>query len=205
MKHYDLVTLITKVGAAAKVASAVGEASTSGKLGGKLLGCWATDTGALNRVIVLRSHDDREALFAEREKTLRNGDPFGCGDLLTGLSLDAYAPFPGYEDVTTGAFGPLYEIRTYVMKQGGLTPTLQAWDAILPRRTEYSKLVIAMYSLDGPPRITHIWPYASFDQRASARAESVKAGAWPPVGAPDWLTSDMQSNIAFPMACSPLQ
>jgi hypothetical protein len=160
---------------------------------------------ALNQVIVLRGFDEIEDLSAERERTLRSSNPFGAAPWLVDLSLDSYAPFPFMPPVETGAFGPIYEIRTYVLKHGGVEPTIAAWEAAMPRRSDYSPLLAAFHSLDGPPRITHIWPYADLAQRAQARSQSVVEGAWPPKGGPDWLTSDMQSAIALPLAGSPLR
>ena len=74
----------------------------------------------------------------------------------------------------------------------------------MPARTEISKLVIAMYALDGVPRITHIWPYVSVNDRARLRAESVQRGTWPPKSGV-WLTPEMQSTIYLPTAVSPLR
>jgi len=61
-----------------------------------------------------------------------------------------------------------------------------------------------MYALEGAPRFTHIWPFASLDARAKARADSVAAGAWPPKNGPAWLTGDMRSTVALPAPFSPL-
>lgn len=49
-----------------------------------------------------------------------------------------------------------------------------------------------------------IWPCASIDARFKLRAEAVAKGIWPPKGAPEWLTGEMQSTIALPTAISPL-
>jgi hypothetical protein len=64
--------------------------------------------------------------------------------------------------------------------------------------------VIALHGLDGPPRITYIWPWASTDHRAAIRTEAVEVGAWPPKSAV-WLTPVMQSTIYLPTAISPLR
>ena len=41
---------------------------------------------------------------------------------MTRLKLETYAPFPDLPPVEPGAFGPVYEIRSYVLKTGGLCP-----------------------------------------------------------------------------------
>ena len=204
MTRYELATLSVGMGTAAKAAEAIAAYASETGAGGKLLGCWASDIGALNNIAVLRGFEDDTELLRERERTMRSSSPFGCAEFLTRMSLESYAPFPGLPPVETGAFGPVYEIRSYVLKTGGLAPTFEGWDEKLPARTEISKLVIAMYALDGVPRITHIWPYASVNDRTRLRAESVQRGTWPPKSAV-WLTPEMQSTIYLPTAISPLK
>ena len=104
-----------------------------------------------------------------------------------------------------GTFGPFYELRSYRMKLNGLMPTMGKWEGAVPGRSAYSPLTIAMYSLDGPPRLTQLWPYPSLEARAKARSQSFADGAWPAKGGPDWLTPVMTSTIAMPLAFSPLQ
>jgi hypothetical protein len=78
------------------------------------------------------------------------------------------------------------------------------WEAALPARGRYSSCLIAMRALDGAPRFTNIWPYADLNARAAARGSSVKDGVWPPRGGPDWLTTEMVSQIGVPVPGSPL-
>jgi hypothetical protein len=126
-------------------------------------------------------------------------------EFLTDLKMDSYAPLDFIPPVETGDFGPFYEIRTYSMKPNGLAPTEEKWRDAVPTRSTYSPLTIAMYSIDGGSRFTQIWPYRSLDERHTARAKSVADGNWPPKGGPDWLTPDMYSAVALPLAFSPLK
>ncbi|MEN5299406.1 NIPSNAP family protein [Brucella sp. TWI559] len=203
MQRYEIATLSTSMGAAAKVSPAIEAFASEGK--GRLLGIFNADIGALNRVFVFRGFDTVVDFDAERERTLRAANPFGAAEWLTGLELEGYAPFPFLPPVQIGSFGPAYEFRTYVLKTGGLEPTIRAWEAAAPARTALSKLTVCMYGIDGKPRMTHIWPFASVNDRGQIRADSVAQGVWPPKGGPDWLTTDMRSTIAFPMANSPLK
>lgn len=201
MTRYELATLSIGLGMAPKAAEAIAAYAAAG--GGSLLGCWASDIGPLNNIAVLRGFADDAELGLERDRTLRSSNPFGCADYLTRLSLDSYAPFPDLPPVEIGAFGPVYEIRSYILKTGGLSPTFEGWAEKLPARTAVSKLLVAMYALDGTPRITHIWPYASTNDRARLRAESVQKGTWPPKSSV-WLSPEMHSAIYLPTAVSPL-
>ena len=139
----------------------------------------------------------------ERERTLESSNPFGCRDLLTHLETDSYAPFPDLPPIETGAFGPVYEIRTYTMRPGVLPEVIASWRAALPARLKLSRNVIVMHTIDGSPRLTHIWPYASLEQRAEIRAKSVSMGVWPPKGGADHLAV-MTNGIWLPTEISPL-
>ena len=98
------------------------------------------DIGDLNNIAVLRGFADDAELLRERDRTLRSSNPFGCGDLMTSLKLEAYAPFPNLPPVEPGSFGPVYEIRSYILKTGGLSPTFEGWAEKLAARTELSRL-----------------------------------------------------------------
>jgi hypothetical protein len=171
---------------------------------GMLLGCWTSEIGVLNEIFVLRGFPDEIELQVERQRALDTTNPFGAGDDIARLHFDSYAPFPFLPPVKPGKLGKVYEIRTYKLKPGGVPATIAAWEAAVPERVKLSPLVIAMHALDGPPRFTHIWPFASLDARASVRADSVAKGIWPPKGGPEWLTGEMHSTIALPTAISPL-
>ncbi len=201
---YEIATLSIKLGTVAKAVTGIGDYVKAPGAKGTLLGCWSTEISELNQILVLRGFADHAELLRERERALRTTDPFGAGEAIAGLCFDSYAPFPFLPPVQPGQYGAVYEIRTYKLKHGGVPNTIAAWEAAVPARRELSPLCIAMYALDGPPRFTHIWPYASLDARAAVRADSVAKGVWPPKGGPDWLTGDMRSVIGLPTAISPL-
>ncbi len=198
---YELATLTITVGSAARAVAAIGADCAAG--GGRLLGCFIAEIGALNRIFVLRGFADEAAQARERERVLRSASPFGCGDLLAAIAIDRYRPFPDIPPVEPGAYGAIYELRSYVLKIGGLTPTLAAWAEALPARMALSRMIVAMYTLDGAPRISHLWPYADLTQRAALRTEAVQRGIWPPKST-GWLTPEMHSTICLPADISPL-
>ena len=205
MKYYELATLSTVIFGAGKAAPGIKDYVSAPNAKGKLLGAWYSDIGRLNEVFVLREFNSPDDLHAERERARRSSNPFGCLEFLTDLKMDSYAPLEFIPPVETGDFGPFYEIRTYRMKPNGLAPTEEKWRDAVPTRSTYSPLTIAMYSIDGGSRFTQIWPYRSLDERHAARAKSVADGNWPPKGGPDWLTPDMYSAVALPLAFSPLK
>lgn len=201
---YEIATLTLKLGTMGGAVAAVDAWVKDGAARGRLLGSWTSEIGPLNQLIVLRGFDDEAGLAAERRRGMLAANPFNLADHLTDLTMESYAPFPFMAPVEPGSYGKVYEIRTYRPKFGGMQPTIDAWADAVPARAKLSPLVIAMYALDGAPRFTHIWPFASLDARAAIRAESVAVGAWPPKGGPAWLTTDMRSVVALPTATSPL-
>lgn len=203
MKFYELATLFLPMGSMPRAIESVPAFAAEGQ--GALLGIWSTDIGQLNRLLVLRGFDDAESLLAERKRTHESTSPFGCGDALGDLWLESYEPFPFLPPVRPGAYGGVYEFRTYPFKiDGGCSRTVSNWENALPAREELSKCLIAMRALDGRPRFLNIWPYADIAARSRIRADAVAAGVWPPRGGPDWLKSEMVSEIAVPAKGSPL-
>ena len=201
--RYEIATLTIRIGAAAQVTAGIAEWAAAPECHATLLGCWTTELGDLNQVLVLRSFADDAALHAERWRLYATSNPFGCGEAIKEMVFDSYAPFPFLPPVTPGRYGAMYEIRTYRLNHGGVAATIAAWEKAVPARVALSPLVIAMYTLDGAPRFTHIWPYESLNHRAAIRAESIAQGIWPPKGGVEWLMS-MRSVIGIPAAISPL-
>jgi hypothetical protein len=206
---YELAILTLPFGSAAQAARQVNAYCAAPQAGGELLACWTTDIGVLNQMIVLRGFADLPALQAERERTQLSASPFGCGDIFQRLEQHSYQGFPWMKPVRpsaeSGLVGPVYEIRTYGIKPGGLQPTIDLWQQTVPLRDKISPCLVAMVALDGPLRFTNIWPYASLDARSQARSQAVAQGIWPPKGGPAHLSTDMVSTIALPTAVSPLK
>ncbi|TCO81166.1 NIPSNAP protein [Plasticicumulans lactativorans] len=205
MKRYELITLTFPIVALAQALPRLRDQLTAPEAGGTLLGCWTSDIGTLNQVLVLRGYADAAALDAERERVLLAADPFGVAELLSDMRIETFAPFPFMPPIQPGEYGRFYELRSYQLKHGELAPTIEAWrDAVGPR-SAFSPLLGAMYALDGTtPRIFHLWPYQSLDARLQLRSDSVAQGAWPPKGGPARLLA-MHSTIGLPTAFSPLK
>lgn len=207
--YYELATLTLPFGAAGPAATAVHAFTTAPEAGGELLGCWFTDIGRLNQMTVLRGFGDVAALEAERARTQASASPFGCGELAVAIEQHSYRGFPWMKPVRpsaeSGIAGPVYEIRTYGFRPGGMQPTIDLWREAVPAREKISPCVVAMVALDGVPRFTNIWAYPTVEARGKARADAVAQGIWPPKGGPSFLTADMFSTIAMATAVSPLK
>ena len=207
--YYELATMTLPFGTAGQAATNVQAFASDAQAQGELLGCWFTDIGVLNQMIVLRGFNTLESLQAERERTQQSASPFNCGEIFQTLEQHSYKGFPWMKPVRpsaeSGIAGPVYEIRTYGIKPGGVQPTVDLWEQAVPARDKLSPCVVAMVALDGPLRFTNIWAYDSLNSRSQIRGEAVAQGIWPPKGGPAHLTTQMVSTIAMPTAVSPLK
>ena len=207
--YYELATMTLPFGTAGNAATQVQAFSSAADAKGELLGCWFTDIGVLNQMVVLRGFASLADLQAERDRTQKSSSPFGCGDIYQSLEQHSYQGFPWMKPVRpsteSGINGPVYEIRTYGIKPGGVQATIDLWEQYVPPREKLSPCVVAMVALDGPLRFTNIWAYPTLDARSKARAAAVAQGIWPPKGGPAHLTTAMVSTIALPSAVSPLK
>ena len=207
--YYELATMTLPFGTAGNAATQVQAFSSASDAKGELLGCWFTDIGVLYQMVVLRGFASLADLQAERDRTQKSSSPFGCGDIYQSLEQHSYQGFPWMKPVRpsteSGINGPVYEIRTYGIKPGGVQATIDLWEQYVPPREKLSPCVVAMVALDGPLRFTNIWAYPTLDARAAARADAVAQGIWPPKGGPAHLTTAMVSTIALPSAVSPLK
>ena len=207
--YYEIATLTLPFGSAPDAARAVETHARSAQAKGELLGCWITDIGVLNQMLVLRGFNDLASLEAERARDRGLGNPLGCGAIAQAIDRVSYQGFgwmrPIRPSAESGIAGPVYEIRTYGFKPDGIEPTIELWRQFVPGREKISPCVGAMVALEGVPRFTNIWAYPSLDARAKCRAQAVAEGIWPPRGGPAHLTTAMTSTIALATAVSPLK
>jgi hypothetical protein len=195
--HYDVTIITVRPGTEQKALARLKETLPS-VAGDELLACWYSDIGSLNRILLIRAAPDVMRIHADREKILRSGNPFGVGEYVAGMSVDTYVSFPFMPPMAAGQYGPVFEVRTYILKPDGLPTTIELWRKWVPGRTKLSPLLAAMHSITGTvTRFMHIWPYANLEERARLRAKAVADKVWPPPGGPDHLTA-MQSEIYLP-------
>ncbi|MEP3245574.1 MAG: NIPSNAP family protein [Sneathiella sp.] len=205
MPIYEFATLQAKTSAAATASERLEVYLNSSESLGSVLGCWISEIGALNRIALLRAYEDEGTHDRERQSLLKSGDPFGCSSYLSSISFDRCTHFPNSPEISAGAFGPYYEIRTYEMETGGLEPTLQNWAEALPTRAERSKLVTVLRTTEGVSRMISIWPYPTIEKRQEVRTQAIKDGIWPPKDSFKYLKTEMLSTLYLPTSFSPLK
>ena len=201
-EHYDVTIATVRPGTHPQALAALDKTLASDS---NLLACWYSDIGALNRILIIRKSADAAKAVANRFAALSARNPFGIGEFVAALSLDTYVPFDFMPPLRPGAYGPCYEVRSYVLKPDGLTPTIELWRTAVPGRAGVSPLLAAMVAVTGAAiRFMHVWPYKSYDERARLREKAVTDGVWPPPGGPGHLLSQ-QADIYLPAPFSPMR
>jgi hypothetical protein len=199
-EQYDVTILTVRPGTHPQALDVLGKTEDPARLA-----CWFSDIGAVNQVMLIRKSADAAAELERRQAVLTAGNPFGLGDIITAMAMDTYVSFDFIAPLRPGQFGPCYEVRTYVLKPGGLAPTIELWRKAVPGRATVSPVLAAMTSVTGAvTRFLHIWPYKSFDERARLRDKAVADGVWPPPGGPGHLLSQ-QVDIYLPAPFSPMR
>jgi NIPSNAP len=201
-QYYDVTIFTVRPGTHPQALAVLGKTLTNDQA---LLACWYSDIGRVNQILLIRSIADPADALAARLASLESKNPFGIAEFIVDMAMDTYVSFDFLPPMQSGAFGPCYEVRTYVLKPGGVGPTIELWRKAVPGRLTVSPLLAAMTSVSGAvPRFMHIWPYKSFDERARLRDQAVADGVWPPPGGPGLLVSQ-QVDIYLPAAFSPLR
>src|SRR5262249_26701506 len=200
--QYDITIITVRPATHPKALSAL-ERALANDAG--LLACWFSEIGALNQILIIRRVTDPKAALEARMAMSKSKSPFGVGEFITAMAMDTFIAFDLLPPMQPGAYGPFYEVRSYILKTGGLEPTIELWRKAVPARSKISPLLTAMSSVSGAvTRFTHIWPYKSLEERGRLRAKAMDEGVWPPPGGPDQLAVQ-QTDIYLPAPFSPIR
>lgn len=202
MKFYELAKLGVVPVAMDFAPQAIFDYVSRSEAQGTLLGLWRTGIGVLNQITVLREFDSRPSLAAERERARRSSDPFNCSKYLTSMDTTSFVPFDFFAKVEAGPRGPLYEIRTYVLRPAGLSPLEARWramaDKIIP------STIIAMYTMDGDPRLVEIRSLGDVLATCSEGDDELSPHPCSIEGFDEWVMPEAVSSLLMPLEFSPL-
>ncbi|WP_077002803.1 NIPSNAP family protein [Variovorax sp. KK3] len=94
------------------------------------------------------------------------------------------------------------ELRTYLLRPGGVPPTEDLFGKHLHHRTPMSPLAGLWHTLTGQLNtVMHLWPYDDIQQRTEIRDAMMRPPLWPPPLRPYLL--EMDSVILLPAPYSP--
>lgn len=202
---YDVTIITVKPNTHMKALPGVEQWLKANPRKGEFIGCLTSEIGDLNQILLLHNYANEADLAADRDSVAKDPNPCGCLELTDGRTSDTFIQFPFLPPIKPGQYGPVFEVRTYLLKPNGLPPTIAAWEKQAPLRMKLSPILAAMYSTTGAvTRFLHIWPYPDLLTRANTRKTAIETGVWPPPGGPDWLLS-MHTDIYLPASFSPIR
>ena len=200
---YDVTIITVKPNTHLKALPGVEQWLKANPRKGEFIACLASEIGDLNQILLMHHYTSEADLAADRDSVARDPNPYGCLELTDGRSTDTFVQFPFLPPIKPGQHGPIFEVRTYLLKPNGLGPTIEAWTKKAPERMKLSPILAAMYSITGEvTRFMHIWPDPDLVTRANTRKPAIETGVWPPPGGPDHLLT-MHTDIYLPAAFSP--
>ncbi|MFN0070612.1 MAG: NIPSNAP family protein [Chloroflexota bacterium] len=169
-----------------------------------LAGAWHTEIGPLFQVIELWPYESAEH-YAEISSAVAadGGWPPTVGDLIMRTDVELLTPTPWCRELngTPAKYGPIYELRRYQAKAGGVPTLLERWAPRVPGRDALSPLLGNWHTPSG--LWIHLWPYPDLATRVATRERAIAEKVWPPAAGEAMLTQE--SWIMLPTTFSPLQ
>lgn len=163
---------------------------------------WFTEIGPLNQVVHVWPYEnagERERIRAEATK---DGTwPPKAGEFIVDMKSEVFQPLPFSPDLAPADIGPFFEMRSYVVKPGGIPQMAERWKQFLPGRIALSPLVGVFTSDVGAlNQWVHIWAYKSLDQRMEIRNKAKVDGIWPPPGDSPVIHQETKVLMAAPFS-----
>ena len=204
---YEFRTYRLKPGSLPEVLKRFEEGYEHRKKYSELAAFWYTDIGPLNQIIHVWPYADAGERVRVRAETQKDPNwPPNIHEFLEQMESEIYVPFSFSPELKPGKMGPIFEMRSYMVKPGtGIPGTIERWEPQLPKRTALSPLAFVGHTDTGPlNKYIHIWPYESLNHRAEIRKTAVETGAWPPPGGGATLVTQ-ENKIMLAAPFSPIQ
>ena len=168
----------------------------------KLAAFWYTEIGPLNQVIHVWPYENALERTKIRAESVKDGSwPAKTGEFIAEMKSEIFDPMPFSPALTPSSNGPYFEMRTYVMKPGGIPGVAARWKEHLPARTKLSPLTGVFASdVGGLNQWLHIWAYKSLDERVAVRKKATAEGIWPPPGDSPTLRQENKILLAAPFS-----
>ena len=210
---YELTTIDLKPRTLAPVEEAFAKLYAAMGIPPELMGFFHSEFGPLNQIVQIWKYAD----LAERTRVTRRLEEGGrwpalLAESLLSLRTEILKPVWFSRELTLGQFGPYFELRTYSYPPGTLQTIMKAWERAMPMRDALGSpvAVILETEIGVLNTLTHLWPYASLDERDTIRKEMSKK-LWPPFkldeaeGGPGYEILRQENKLMMPAAFSPMQ
>ena len=196
------------VAKAIEASGTVGRRIREGDKYGKLEGHWSSEFGLLNQYVHLWAYDDLGEMarlrgeLAKKEAWRNEFVPMMHPHILT-QTVRVMRPVIDMKLVE--GEGNFYELRTYRLKTGSMAEFCERMAKHMPAREKYSKNVgLWAGVMPDPNEVTHLWVYASLEERAQARVGSQADPDWKEfLGYAGTGIEEMNSTMLMPSPYSP--
>ena len=170
-----------------------------------LYACWHSVIGADQRIYLMTEARDQQGK-ALREDLLASAGIFAPAPYCEDISTSCFHTLDALPQVTDGALGSVYEIRSYELQPSqALALAEKGWADVLEVRLSIRPITTVMHSVNGlAPRLIHIYPYNSLDERIAVRNQAIASGKWPPKGGAGrnrLMASELAVPASFSTAC----
>lgn len=168
----------------------------------KLAAFWYTEIGPLNQVIHVWPYEnalERSRIRAEAVKL--GGWPPKIQEFLVDTKSELFEPLPFSPPLEPSSNGPYFEMRSYVLKAGGIPQMTQRWGEYLPGRLKLSPLTgVFTCDVGSLNQWVHIWAYKCLDERIAIRKKAAAEGIWPPPGDSPVVKQETKILLAAPFS-----
>lgn len=202
---YEFRTYTLKVRTLGEFVKRFGEALPKRRELSPLAAFWQTELGPLNQVIHVWPYADANERAAVRAEAVKTGVwPPAVSEFITDMRSEILVPLPFSPKLEPSNHGPFFEMRSYVLRPGGVPEMAAKWEEHLPARLQLSPLIGVFTSdIGGLNQWVHIWAYKSFEHRMETRKVMQERGIWPPP--PPVPTLTQHANLMFAAPFSPIQ
>jgi hypothetical protein len=171
----------------------------------KLAAFWYTEIGPLNQVIHVWPYETVLERSKIRAEAVKMGIwPPKNSDFIADMKSEILEALPFSPPLSPSGNGPYFEMRSYVLKPGGVPAMAERWKEHLPGRLKLSPLTGVFASdIGNLNQWVHIWAYKSLDERAAVRKKAAAEGIWPPPG--DSPVLKMETKILLAAPFSPIK
>jgi hypothetical protein len=168
----------------------------------KFAAFWYTEIGPLNQVIHVWPYEnalERSRIRAEAVKL--GGWPPKIQEFLVDTKSELFESLPFSPPLEPSSNGPYFEMRSYVLKAGGIPQMTRRWGEYLPGRLKLSPLTgVFTCDVGSLNQWVHIWAYKSLDERIAIRKKAAAEGIWPPPGDSPVVKQETKILLAAPFS-----
>ncbi len=169
-----------------------------------IMGFFHTEVGDLNRVRHIWQYESMDHRAEVRAKTVSmDWWPPPNGHLILEQESAVMTAPPFRPEPRLGAYGSVYEFRTYTVQPGKTGEVLSRWTEHIAAREELSPLAALFMTEMGPlNQWIHVWAYEDLNHRAETRKKALELPNWPPGSRP--FLDKQNSEVWVPASFSPM-